>query len=372
MSTIYVFYNNDPLAQDQGGGAEHFRGLYRALCASGLRFHLVAARKQVGRDDARVEYVSTGSNFLLFWLGLWRWFLRHRGKLTPSDVLHFHRNYAAWPKLLLAARGGRVVVSYHNVTGRVLAGKLGRAAAPFRALMLHLERRVVERADAIVCVSDRDRRALQEIVTPAPFARAHVIPAAFDAALFNRIPSEPPDAELACRLLVMGRVSHQKNLPLAIDVLERLAAVEPEISLTIAGDGEDARGLARRIAGSPSRARISWLGRVPHDHVPALLAAHGVLLVTSRYEASPTVVKEALRAARPVVTTDVGDVGQWIEEDRTGFIRAANAEALADGVLAAIDLLRQGRYVSMREPGHLDEGVIMGRVLHLYRGLMAG
>ena len=33
---IYVFYSNDPLADDLGGGAEHFRGLHRALLASGI------------------------------------------------------------------------------------------------------------------------------------------------------------------------------------------------------------------------------------------------------------------------------------------------------------------------------------------------
>ena len=47
---IYVFYNNDPLAQDQGGGAEHFRCLHRALLGSGLPYLLVAARLQVSFD----------------------------------------------------------------------------------------------------------------------------------------------------------------------------------------------------------------------------------------------------------------------------------------------------------------------------------
>ena len=64
---------------------------------------------------------------------------------------------------------------------------------------------------------------------------------------------------------------------------------------------------------------------MPHDEVPALLREHGMLLLTSRYEASPTVVKEALRVMRPVVSTDVGDVADWLEPDRTGFVCAATA-----------------------------------------------
>ena len=74
--------------------------------------------------------------------------------------------------------------------------------------------------------------------------------------------------------------------------------------------------LIRRIAHSPARGRITWLGRVAHDEVPRLLAEHGILLLTSRYEASPTVVKEALRSMRPVVSTDVGDVADWLDRGR--------------------------------------------------------
>lgn len=368
---IYVFYNNDPLAQDLGGGAEHFRGLLRALDRSGEPFHLVGCRLQEERTDPRVSYVARGSGFLGFWLGLWRWFWRHRHRIGPGDVLHFHRNYAAWPRLLLAPGRGRVVVSYHNVTGRVLEGKLGRLAHPLRALMLVAERRVVRRADAIVCVSDRDRAVLAREVEPAPFARATVIPAAFDGRLFAGRPSGPPDPALARRLLVLGRISHQKNVPLAIAVLERLLALGEAYDLTIAGDGEDARELVRRIATSPARARIRWLGRQPHDLVPELLAAHGILLLTSRYEASPTVVKEALKACRPVVTTDVGDVAEWLEEGVTGFIRPPDPAQLAEAVRAATALIEGGRYRAPRLDA-LDETAIMERLLGLYRRLAAG
>ncbi len=365
---IYVFYNNDPLARDLGGGAEHFRGIFRALDRSGEPFRLVGCRLQKERSDPRVDYVAEGSNFLRFWLGSWVWFWRHRHEIREGDVFHFHRNYAAWPKLLLCPRRGRVVVSYHNVTGRVLEGKFGRLARPLRALMLLAERRVVRRADALVCVSDRDRRVLAREVEPGPFERATVIPAGFDARLFADRPVAPPGPELARKLLFLGRISHQKNVPLAIAVLERLVAEGEDYTLTIVGDGEDARSLVRRIATSPARERIRWLGRQPHDRIPELLAAHGILLVTSRYEASPTVVKEALQTCRPVVTTDVGDVAQWLEEGVTGFIRPAEEGELARAVRAATALIERGA-CWCRPPPSLDERAIMDRLLGLYRRL---
>ena len=253
---IYVFYNNDPLADDLGGGAEHFRGLHRALLRSELPFRLVAARLQEGFEAPYVDYISRGSSFGRYYLGLWRWFWRHRHEIRHGDVFHFHRNYAAWPKLLFCADRGAVVVSYHNVTGRVLQGMLGRAAAPLRLLMLRLERQVARLADAIICVSGRDQEVLQGEVAAEPFADARVIPAALDERLFATAPVAPPSPEIARRLLVLGRISHQKNVPLAIETLEALAAAGEEYELTIAGRGEGSRDLVARIAASPARERI--------------------------------------------------------------------------------------------------------------------
>lgn len=366
---IYVFYNNDPLAQDLGGGAEHFRCLHRALRRSGLPFRLVGTRLQGEVAAPEVIYISRGSNFPLFYLALWRWFWSRRHAFEEGDVFHFHRNYAAWPKLLLCPARGSVLVSYHNVGGRVLEAWLGRLAAPFRAVMLKLERRVAALADAIICVSSRDRKELAQVVAEAPFERAHVVPAAYDQALFDAAGAAPPPPALARRLLILGRLSHQKNVPLAVATLEALVAAGEAWHLTIAGRGEDSADLIRMIARSPASGSITWIGAVPHDGVPALLAEHGILLLTSRYEASPTVVKEALRAMRPVVSTDVGDVGDWLDPEQTGFVCEASPECLADGVRLAARLVEEGRYQPTRRLEQLDESRLMNQVITVYRQL---
>ena len=368
---IYVFYNNAPFADDLGGGAEHFRGLHRALLRSELPFRLVAAQLQEASEVPYVTYISKGSNFGRYYLGLWRWFWAHRREFRHGDVFHFHRNYAAWPKLLFCRGRGAVVVSYHNVTGRVLEGMLGRVAAPLRSMMLRLERRVAQLADAIICVSGRDRKQLQDIVAPEPFAAADVIPAALDERLFAAAEPAPPRPETVHRILVLGRISYQKNIPLAIETLETLAASGEPHELTIAGRGEGARDLVRRIAASPVAHRIRWLGAVPHEEAPQLLAQHGILLLTSRYEASPTVVKEALRVMRPVVSTDVGDITEWLDEDLTGFVCNSTPAALAEGVRRATRLIDEGRYRHTDKIRRLDESAIMDEVLDLYRCLGA-
>lgn len=364
---IYVFYNNDPLAEDQGGGAEHFRSIFKILEKSGTEFKLVASRLQDARSHPRIDYVSRGANFGMFFIGMLGWFWRNRRQFRDADVFHFHRNYAAWPKYLLTPRRGRVVISYHGVTGRVLASRLGPFAGPLRRLMLVLERRAVARADRVILVNAGDREELARVVEREVFARAEVVPAGFSASPFLALPPPPPP--LAHRLLFLGRITRLKNPQLAVDVLEWLAAAGEPYSLTIAGDGEEAPALAARLDRSPFRERIRWLGRVPHARVPQLFAEHGILLLTSASEASPTVVKEALAAARPVVTTDVGDVRLWIEEGATGFVRSPEVPELAQAVRAASDLVRTGRVRRSQRVLAAREEVVVGRVVELYREL---
>jgi glycosyltransferase involved in cell wall biosynthesis len=364
--TIWVIYSNDPLAQDQGGGAEHFRGIYRALDRSGLEFRLIAARLQDERSDPRIEYVSRGSSFPRFWLALFWWFWRNRRRIATGDVVHVHRNYAAWPKLLLAPRRGRLVVTYHNVSGRVLRGWLGHHARRVRRLMLAAERRVARLADAIVCVSERDRRALARMVDGSAFAMARVIAAAFDAGGFTHRPVKAPTVTIAREVLVLGRLSRQKNVPLAITAFERAADSDPRWRLTIAGDGEDAAAIVARMAASRHRERIAWIGRVAHDRVPALIDAHGILLLTSRYEASPTVVKEALARHRAVVSTPAGDVRRWVEEHRSGLIAPAEPDALARALEEAARLIESGRYCPSAALSSTDERALMAPLLALY------
>ena len=90
--------------------------------------------------------------------------------------------------------------------------------------------------------------------------------------------------------------------------------------------------------------QLRTLGGVRHDDVPLWINAADAVLLTSLYEGSPNVVKEALACNVPLVSVDVGDVRERIEHVDGCFIAAAEPEALAAELGQALGCGRtQGR-----------------------------
>lgn len=362
---IYVFYSNDPLHDDQGGGVEHFRGIYRALKRSGLQYKLISSRlsDQAEHDD-RIEYISTGSNFLKFYMHLWVWFFKNRNNFTEHDVFHFHRNYAAWPKYIFSPNKGKGIVTYHGLTGYVAERKLGVLSKPIRFVMKYFERKSADLIDQIIFVSNRDRQQIKDSVLRENYKKTIVIPAAFDSSIF--INSEPPEVALANKIIMVGRISYIKNIPLAIRAFSLLCEKHGDFTLTIAGDGEDHDYIKNLVEASPFKSNITLLGRVEHKDIPQLIKDNGIVLLTSRSEASPTVVKEAIASKRPIVSVDVGDVSEWIVEANNGFVCDSTPVSIANGLTGAAKMIKAGGYLQSVDLDNFSEEKIMNKLLEQY------
>lgn len=94
-------------------------------------------------------------------------------------------------------------------------------------------------------------------------------------------------------------------------------------------------------------------GSIPHDQMPLYMNAADVVVQTSRFEASPMIVKEAMSCNCSVVSTDVGDVRDLFKGMPGYFICAPNPQDVADKIQQALAFdqrLIQGR-TRIRELG---------------------
>ena len=264
--------------------------------------------------------------------------------------------------LRLSAAGPPVVVTLHNA---VLAG--GMTAVAYGAL----ERLVARGAAAVLGVSpdleERMRslgaREVGRALVPAPPPARSPDPADRDRLRAELGVGDRP------LILTVGRLAHQKGLPVLLDAAAGWAGLTPQPLVAVVGDGPMEDELRGRIESEGLPARL--LGRRPD--VPALLAAADVVVVPSVWEGQPLIVQEALRAGRPLVATRVGgvpdlvgDAALLVPQGDAGGLRDAVAEVLGDSALA----VRLGTAAARRATGLPGEDAAVRQLAGLYRDLM--
>ncbi len=176
-------------------------------------------------------------------------------------------------------------------------------------LMLRLYKSFIPNFRRIVFVSDQAkesflRRKRYRLVTKNWI----VLPNVYDSNGFSKEPSYSEARLKHLRgsgkplLLVLGRVFRQKRWEDAVLVAELLYRQGKAFNLAFVGDGIEMHRLEKRVRNSPASEAIHLLGPDPNP-MPGL-AQVDALVLTSLYEAWPTVILEAFDAGVPVFAYD--------------------------------------------------------------------
>jgi teichuronic acid biosynthesis glycosyltransferase TuaC len=106
-------------------------------------------------------------------------------------------------------------------------------------------------------------------------------------------------------------------------------------------------------------------GTIPPDLIPILMNAADCLLLTSDWEGSPNVVKEALACNLPVISVDVGDVRERLLGVQPSLIVSRDAQEIGKGLAG---VLKQSQRSNGRQLiSHLSSEAIASRIVSAYR-----
>ena len=169
-------------------------------------------------------------------------------------------------------------------------------------------------------------RAAARVITGSSFARAEllheyglsgdsvvVIPYGVDARYFEPVP-ETSDSH-AATMLFPGAPVPRKNIEA---VLECMAAAPPESAvgrarLDISGArAEDFRGVASRIESLRLGSRVRWLGHLPAEQMPSVIARSRVVVYPSLSEGFGFPLLEALAVGTPAVGSNRGSIPEIV------------------------------------------------------------
>jgi teichuronic acid biosynthesis glycosyltransferase TuaC len=109
---------------------------------------------------------------------------------------------------------------------------------------------------------------------------------------------------------------------------------------------------------------------VPSDEIPFYMNAADALLLTSKWEGSVNVIKEAMACNLPIVSTDVGDVKENTQDVNCCYICDGNPVSLAEGLQK---ILQMGTRTDGREKIislKLDSESVAKRIIAVYEDII--
>jgi glycosyltransferase involved in cell wall biosynthesis len=260
----------------------------------------------------------------------------------PADVVvvsspTFFSVGAGW--LLARLKRARLVVEVRDLWPAIFTELGVLTNRRLIALLERLELAAYAAADTVIVVSDGFRANL--IGRGVPAGKVHTIrngvrsgefdpQARADPRLRARLGAGPGD----CLVLYAGTHGISQGLSSVADAAARLAG-QP-IRFAFVGEGADKQRLRARVAELGLR-NVTLRPGIPHERVPALLAAADICLVPLRdvplfSSFIPSKMFECLAAGRPVVGAVAGEAAQILREAGAQVVPPADSTALADAI----------------------------------------
>jgi glycosyltransferase involved in cell wall biosynthesis len=312
------------------------------------------------REDVRLRASAMAVAPLAMAAGVWK--SRQIVRDTGAVLVHAHWVIPGGVQAAAAAGRRPLVISLHG--SDVFVAERHRVAA--------MAARAAFRRAAWVtaCSADLQRRA---IALGAPPDRMTVVPYGVASDLFR----PDPDARARSRaqlgvdpraplVLAFGRLVRKKGFEYLIDAAATLRRTRPDlpgIVVAIAGEGDLGRALRGRAVEAGIGDLVRFPGVVPHQEMPALIAAADVAVVPSiRDEAGnvdglPNTVLEIMASATPLVATPAGGIAAVATDGLTArIVPERDAEALAGAItslladpVGAADIGRNARELVCRD-----------------------
>lgn len=235
--------------------------------------------------------------------------LRRLSRLTRDirpDLIHCHSSKAG----LLGRLAGRVqglpvLFTIHGWSWASVSGRKSQLARFIERKVAHL--RGVHYLYVCQAVADTGREVLD--LRPA---QGQVI--------YNGVPDRglaARDLSNPVRFIMPARVAYPKDH----ETLIRAFSALPEDSrLILCGAGTDTPEFAERIRTLAPKRHSDIVGLGQRSDMDALLHSAHVMVLSSRSEAMPLSIIEAMSAGLPVIASNVGGISEQVTEEVTGLL----------------------------------------------------
>lgn len=138
---------------------------------------------------------------------------------------------------------------------------------------------------------------------------------------------------------IVAALRPEKDHELFLRAAARVRADQPAARFLIVGEGPERPRLEALCVQLGLKEAVLFLGN--RSDIPDLLAACDVFALTSKMEANPVSILEAMATGKPVVAPRVGSIAESVIEGETGFLTTAGDEVQAARAISQLLTDRQ-------------------------------
>ncbi len=197
---------------------------------------------------------------------------------------------------------------------------------PLKARVFAMAERAAARwTRVIVCVCEYER----QLALAKRLARAEQLCVVHNGVRDVALEMRATPEAAPVRIISVARLEAPKDHATLVDALARLGGLDWRLDLV--GDGPLEASIRARCQAAGIADRVNFLGYC--EEPAALLARAQVFVLSSRSEAFPRSVLEAMRAGLAVVASDVGGIGEAMDNGRNGIlVPRGDAQALSEAL----------------------------------------
>jgi glycosyltransferase involved in cell wall biosynthesis len=267
------------------------------------------------------------------------------------DIVHTHASKAGVLGRRVAFKA-KVPVVVHTFHGHVFHSYFNPVKT---AIIKKIERSLAQKSNAIVAISNEQKRELVEQFNICKEEKTHVIPLGFDLNKYTidmvqkrrQFRSKYLIEEDEVVVTIVGRLVPVKNHDFFVEVVHKvLQQCKNKVRFFIVGDGEERQNILNKLTAMrldhcywPSENRratvtlTSW-----HKDIDVVNAGSDIITLTSLNEGTPVSLIEAQAACKPLVSTRVGGINNIVLENKSAFLcDSGSSEDFAFNLLQLID-----------------------------------
>lgn len=175
----------------------------------------------------------------------------------------------------------------------------------------------ISRAAFVVSVSEYGRAKLFRSCDVQDRAKIHLVRCGIDDAFLDAPPTPVPDV---ARVLCVGRLAAQKDPMTLVHAMRILSNARTRCELVWVGDGALRAEIEKEIQRASPPLPIKLVGWASSREVLQNMRRARALVLPSRAENIPSVIMEAFALCRPVVSTNVGGIGELVQAGVNGWL----------------------------------------------------